>query len=254
MFDSISQWFGQSGDMGVWGAQLAKIIWINILLSGDNAVVIALACRGLPPDKRRWGIILGAGVAILMRIGFTVVATELLQYKWLMFVGALLLFMIAVKLLIEDGEEKDIAQSSSIAGAVRTIALADLVMSLDNVVAIAAAAKGDWSLILIGLLTSMPMIIFGATFFLWVIQRAPVLIWAGAALLGWVAAELMIADPGLVALLKSYTSIPLVPDKDGAPGAMEVASWVKYTAATVGAVLVVALGALLRPAPKHKPA
>ncbi len=251
MIDSILQWFGVAGDFGPmfggWGAQLLKIIWINILLSGDNAVVIALACRGLPPQQRKWGIILGALVAILMRIGFTFIAAELMQYKWLMLGGSVLLFYIAVKLLTDDGGDKDIAQSASIWGAVQTVAIADLIMSLDNVVAIAAAAKGDWTLILLGLATSMPLIIFGATFVMWMLQRAPVLIWAGAALLGWIAGELAVADPGLIGAIKSYTSIPLVQAEGGAAGALAVTDVLKYAVAGCCAVLVVVLGALLRP-------
>jgi YjbE family integral membrane protein len=251
MIDSLLQWMGLGADLtavfGGWGAQLAKIIWINILLSGDNAVVIALACRGLPPAQRRWGIFLGALVAILMRIGFTVIAAELLQYKWLMLGGSMLLFYIAVKLLTDDGAGQDVQQSTSIWGAVRTVAVADLIMSLDNVVAIAAAAKGDWSLILLGLLTSMPLIIFGATFVMWLLHRVPVLIWAGAALLGWIAGELAVADPGLIGVIKTYTSIPLVPADSGPPGAMAVVDIVRYGVAGVGALLVVLLGAMLRP-------
>ena len=151
-------WMGISLTTEFWSA-LGQIMLINLILSGDNAVVIALACRALPPSQRKWGIILGALVAIVMRIAFTVVATQLLTVPWLMTIGSVLLFWIAVKLLVEDGEEKDVRESSNIWGAVQTIAIADLVMSLDNVVAIAAAAKGNWSLILIGLATSMPLII-----------------------------------------------------------------------------------------------
>ena len=151
-------WMGGMSPAEFWPA-LGQIMLINLILSGDNAVVIALACRSLPPAQRKWGIILGALVAIAMRIAFTVVATQLLQYPWLMLIGSLLLFWIAIKLLVEDGEEKNIDDSTNIWGAVRTIAIADLVMSLDNVVAIAAAAKGNWTLILIGLATSMPLIV-----------------------------------------------------------------------------------------------
>ncbi len=255
MIESLMQWLSSGGEFAAlsaaWWGQLAKIMWINLLLSGDNAVVIALACRGLPAHQRKWGIILGALVAIVMRIGFTVVAAELLQYKWLMFVGSLMLFWIAVKLLLEDGEEKDITQSTSIWGAVRTIAIADLVMSLDNVVAIAAAAKGDWGLILIGLVTSMPLIIFGATFVMWVLHRMPILVWAGAALLGWVAAELAVSDPGVIAFIKDFTSIPLVKSDPGAPSPLSLPHAIEYAVAGAGALLVVVLGLLLRP--KKKP-
>jgi YjbE family integral membrane protein len=235
-----------------WPA-LGQIMLINLILSGDNAVVIALACRGLPVDQRKWGIILGAGVAILMRIAFTGIAMQLLAYPWLMLIGSLLLFWIAIKLVVEDGEEKDVEQSSSIWGAVRTIAIADLVMSLDNVVAVAAAAKGNWSLILIGLITSMPLIIFGATLVMWLLNRLPILVWAGAALLGWIAGELIVSDPGVLELIRSH-----MPDILAVPAAkpgseLVVIPTVKYGAAAAGAIFVVAMGAILR-ASHSKPA
>ena len=180
-----------------WPA-LGQIMLVNLILSGDNAVVIALACRSLPPSQRHWGIILGAAVAVLMRIVFTVGVTSLLTTPWLKVVGSVLLFWIAIKLLAEDGDgEKDIKDSSNIWGAVQTIAIADLVMSLDNVLAIAAAAKGNWGLIIVGLAVSVPLIVFGATLVMWLLTKLPVLVWAGAALLGWIAGELMVSDPGV---------------------------------------------------------
>jgi YjbE family integral membrane protein len=228
-----------------WPA-LGQIMLINLILSGDNAVVIALACRGLPEHQRKWGILLGAVVAIAMRIVFTGFAMQLLSYPWLMLIGSLLLFWIAIKLIVEDGEEKDIQESSNIWGAVRTIAIADLVMSLDNVVAIAAAAKGNWSLILIGLATSMPLIIFGATLVMWLLTKMPILVWAGAALLGWIAGELIVSDPGVLALMKTYLpGTTYVPDAK-LPGTLAAVSTIKYGAAIAGALFVVAMGALLR--------
>ncbi|MEZ5815533.1 MAG: TerC family protein [Hyphomicrobiaceae bacterium] len=180
-----------------WSA-LGQIFLINIILSGDNAVVIALACRSLAPAQRKWGIVLGAAVAVLMRIVFTVGIASLLTTPWLKVIGALLLFWIAVKLLAEEGDgEKDIKDSRNIWAAVQTIAVADLVMSLDNVLAIAAAAKGSWSLIVIGLAVSVPLIVFGATLVVFLLNRFPVLVWAGSALLGWIAGELIVSDPGL---------------------------------------------------------
>jgi YjbE family integral membrane protein len=177
---------------------LGQLMLINLILSGDNAVVIALACRSLPASQRSWGIILGAGVAVLMRIVFTIGIASLLTTPWLKVVGSLLLFWIAVKLLAEDGaDDKNIKDSTNIWGAVQTIAIADLVMSLDNVLAIAAAAKGSWSLIILGLTISVPLIVFGATLVMFLLNRMPVLVWAGAALLGWIAGELIVSDPGL---------------------------------------------------------
>ncbi len=228
-----------------WPA-LGQIMLINLILSGDNAVVIALACRSLPPSQRKWGIILGALVAIVMRIAFTVVATQLLTYPWLMLIGSLLLFWIAIKLLVEDGEEKDVHASSSVWGAVQTIAIADLVMSLDNVVAIAAAAKGNWSLILIGLATSMPLIIFGATLVMWLLNKLPVLVWAGAALLGWIAGELIVSDPGVIGLISGFDKSWLRVADPKVPLALEAIPLLKHGAAAAGALFVVALGWLLR--------
>ena len=180
-----------------WPA-LGQIMLVNLILSGDNAVVIALACRSLPASQRTMGIVLGALVAIVMRVVFTVGVTSLLATPWLKVIGSLLLFWIAIKLLVEDsGDEKDIKQSTNVWGAVQTIVVADLVMSLDNVLAIAAAAKGNWSLIIIGLAVSVPLIVFGATLVMYLLTRLPILVWAGAALLGWIAGELIVSDPGV---------------------------------------------------------
>ena len=137
---------------------LGKIIWINILLSGDNAVVIALACRSLAPEQRKWGIILGAGAAVLLRIIFTVFVAQLMQYPYLKLIGGLLLLWIAVKLLTDETDESSIKESHTIWSAVQTVVIADIVMSLDNVVAIAAAAKGSTALIVFGLVISVPLI------------------------------------------------------------------------------------------------
>lgn len=228
-----------------WPA-LGQIMLINLILSGDNAVVIALACRSLPVRQRKWGIIFGAGVAIVMRIAFTVVATSLLGVPGLMTLGSLLLFWIAVKLLVEDGEEKDIKESSNVWGAVQTIAIADLIMSLDNVVAIAAAAKGNWGLILIGLATSMPLIIFGATLVMWLLSRMPILVWAGAALLGWIAGELIVSDPAILSFIEGFGK-SLVHEGAGLDAGKKIAvPMIKYGAAAAGAALVVVFGLILK--------
>jgi YjbE family integral membrane protein len=183
---------------GFWLAVL-QIIWINILLSGDNAVVIALACRQLPDRTRKWGIALGAAVAVLLRIVFTGMVTTLLSLPWLKFVGALALLYIAIDLINpdeDDGEDK-IAAHDSLMRAVGTVAVADIVMSLDNVVAIAAVAKGSWVLLTFGLAVSIPMIVAGAALITALFVRFPILVWLGAGLLGWIAGELMISDPGV---------------------------------------------------------
>ena len=191
----VEQFGGALGDYGPMGIQALKIIWINILLSGDNAIVIALACRALPPRQRFWGIILGAGAAVLLRVFFTVILQYVLELPWLKLVGGILLLWIAIKLLTQDEpEETDIHGSDNLWGAVRTVAIADIVMSLDNVLAIAAAAKGNTGLIIFGLAISIPLIVAGATLIMALLTRYPVLVWAGAALLGWIAGELIVDD------------------------------------------------------------
>jgi YjbE family integral membrane protein len=208
---------------------LLKIIWINILLSGDNAVVIALACRGLPAESRKWGIVLGAGVAIVMRIGFTAIVATLMSWPYLKGIGGVLLLWIAVQLVVENTDEKEIQHSDTIWQAVRVIAIADLVMSLDNVVAIAAAANGSWLLIILGLTISIPMIVFGAQLVILLIERFPVMVWAGAGLLGWVAGELIQDEPALRAVFEDI------------PAALS-----HILTPAVGAAFVLGLGVFLR--------
>jgi YjbE family integral membrane protein len=208
---------------------LLKIIWINILLSGDNAVVIALACRGLPEKSRKWGIIMGAGVAIVMRIGFTAIVATLMSWPYLKIIGGVLLLWIAVQLLVENNDEKEVQHSDTIWQAVRVIAIADLVMSLDNVVAIAAAANGSWLLIILGLTISIPMIVFGAQLVIMLIERFPAMVWAGAGLLGWVAGELILDEPAIKFL---FDAIP--------------AAVAHVLAPALGAAFVLGLGWFLR--------
>jgi YjbE family integral membrane protein len=210
---------------------LGKIIWINILLSGDNAVVIALACRSLPPRTRWWGIVLGAGVAVLLRIIFTGVVTTLLDIHGLKIAGSLALLYIAIDLIIpsKEGKESEIEAAENLWRAVRVVAVADLVMSLDNVIAIAGAAKGSWLLIGIGLATSIPLIVAGAAMITALFDRFPVLVQAGAALLGWVAGEMLISDPAVVTLVGE-----------------EVAHQLEYPAAAAGAVLVLMIGSWIK--------
>jgi YjbE family integral membrane protein len=172
---------------------ILEIIWIDLLLSGDNAVVIALACAGLPQKQRLKGIMLGTAAAIGLRMLFTLIFVDLLGIPFIKLVGGLLLLWIAVKLAREEGGPKPIAEQTSILGAVRVIVIADAVMSLDNVVAIAAASKGSALLVLFGLGLSVPLIIFGSTLLLTLISRFPILIWLGAAMLGFIAGG-MIAE------------------------------------------------------------
>ena len=175
-----------------------RIIGINIILSGDNAIVIALACRSLPPRQRVIGIILGAGAAVVLRILFTVLVQQLLDVPWLKLIGGLVLLWIAVKLLLgEEADEESVRSGSNVWEAVKIVAIADIVMSLDNVLAIAAAAGGNTNLIIFGLVISIPLVVFGATLLTWLLDRLPILVWAGSALLGWVAGELIATEPVL---------------------------------------------------------
>jgi YjbE family integral membrane protein len=175
-----------------------QIIWIDLLLSGDNAVVIAMACRSLPPRQKRVGVVLGAGVAVGLRIIFAVIITWLLGLPFLKLVGGLLLVWIAAKLIADEGRDHSNVQAAdSLWKAVWTIAVADAVMSLDNVVAISAASHGNFWLFTFGLLFSIPLIVLGATLIMTVLARFPILVWAGAALLGWVAGGMIATDPWL---------------------------------------------------------
>jgi YjbE family integral membrane protein len=178
---------------------LGQIIWINALLSGDNAVVIAMACRSLPPQQRKLGMLLGAGVAIGLRIVFTLIIVALMGIPYLKVVGALALLYIAVDLILpKHDEDGGVKASDNVWRAVGTIAVADVVMSLDNVIAIAGVAGDHWGLLITGLVISIPMIIAGSAIILKVIDKFPVVVWAGAALLGFVAGEMLISDVAIV--------------------------------------------------------
>jgi YjbE family integral membrane protein len=176
---------------------LAKIIGINIVLSGDNAVVIALAARSLPPRQQKQAILWGAGAAVVMRIVLTIFAVALLSLPWLKLIGSLLLFWIGIKLLVPEDDNEEVDASDNLMVAIRTILIADLVMSLDNVIAVAAAAGGSMTLLILGLAISIPLVIFGATLLVHLMERYPVIITIGAGLIGWVAGEMLIADLAL---------------------------------------------------------
>ena len=176
---------------------LAKIIGVNVILSGDNAVVIALAARSLPPHQQKKAVFWGAGAAVILRIILTIFAAALLTLPWLKIIGSLLLFWIGVKLLIPEEGEDDIKASDQLFAAIKTILIADLVMSLDNVIAVAAAAGGSYVLLILGLAISIPLVIFGATLLIKLMERFPVIITLGAGLIGWVAGEMLVADSGL---------------------------------------------------------
>ncbi|MGO4665838.1 TerC family protein [Bosea sp. 2YAB26] len=214
----------------LWG-KLFEIIVLNIVLSGDNAVVIALACRALAPAQRTKGIALGAIVAVLLRVVFTVVVASLLSAPFLRIAGAVLLFWIAVKLVLEDGEGDDdaIAASSKLWKAVQTVAIADIVMSLDNVLAIAAVAKDSIPLLVAGLVISIPLIVVGASLITRLLAQFPLLVWAGAGLLGWVAGEMLDSDPWFASQFGAAVMHQL-----------------EYPAAILGALLVLGLGYWLK--------
>ena len=180
-----------------WAA-LLKIIGINIVLSGDNAVVIALECRSLPKKQRKLGVLFGSGGAIVLRIILTFFAVYLMNLPYLKIVGALLLLWIGVKLIVpEDGHGEDISGNANLMAAIRTIIIADFVMSLDNVIGVAAAANGNVPLIVMGLLISIPIIVFGSTLIMKVMDRFPIIITVGGGLLGYVAGEMAITDTAL---------------------------------------------------------
>lgn len=206
---------------------LLKIIWINIILSGDNAVVIALAARSLPPVQQKQAIFWGSAAAVVLRIALTVVAAKLLAMSYLQIVGGALLLWIGVQLLSEqDGGEGEAQEHGSLMAAIRTILIADLVMSLDNVIAVAAVAKDSMTLLMLGLAISIPMVIFGSTLMIRLMARFPVIVLLGAALIGWVGGETIAGDNALKDVL---TAQP----------------WLHYGAAALGACLVVGLGKLL---------
>lgn len=178
---------------------LLQIMGINILLSGDNAVVIALASRSLPAEQRRAAVLGGSAGAIVMRIAFCLVVVWLLQVPYLKLVGGLLLLYIGVKLVVpeSDGSGDGIAAKPDVWGAIQTIMVADAVMSLDNVVAVAAAAHGSVLLITLGLIISIPLIVFGSQLVLGVLNRFPTLVLFGGGLLGWIAGEIIVSDPAV---------------------------------------------------------
>jgi YjbE family integral membrane protein len=215
---------------------LLKIIGVNIILSGDNAVVIALAARSLPARQQKQAIFWGAGAAIVLRIILTLFAVALLSLPWLKLVGSVLLFWIGVKLLIPEDGDPDIKAHEHLMSAIRTILVADLVMSLDNVIAVAAAAGGSVVLLILGLAISIPLVIFGATLLVKLMDRFPVIITIGGGLIGWVAGEMLVTDPALEGWLTAL-GMKFVAGK---PMLGEIAA--ELVAGAVGVIFVVALG------------
>jgi YjbE family integral membrane protein len=271
--DRIMEWTQPAWWVAAW-----QIIVINIVLSGDNAVVIALACRTLPAKQRLWGMVFGAGAAVLLRIIFVLIVTAIMDFPLLKFVGGILLLWIAIKLVADSRGEVSVEAADNLWRAVKIVAIADVVMSLDNVIAIAAAAKGSWVLIIFGLAVTVPLIVAGSVILVALLDRLPILAWAGAALLGWIAGDIMVEDPGLTyiaagaaepfAQVVQYAGVglgePLTSaSQDLAAGLAEPFTHTsRYLAAGLGAMFVVATGYILvrrrrpvRPSssPRHEP-
>lgn len=217
---------------------LLKIIWINIVLSGDNAVVIALAARSLPARQQKLAVAWGSGAAVGMRIVLTLFAVALLQYPYLKLVGAVLLLWIGIQLLLPEEGEENVDGHDNLMAAIKTILIADLVMSLDNVIAVAAAAGDSITLLVIGLGISIPIVIFGSTLLMKVMERFPIIITAGGALLGFVAGEMAVSDPALRGWMGANFQI-----LDGKP--MLAGMHLEIVVGLVGAALVVLVGKVL---------
>jgi YjbE family integral membrane protein len=205
----VAQFQSEMQQPAFWVA-VGKIIWINVLLSGDNALVIALACRGLAPRQRLWGMILGAAAAVVLRIIFTGIVATLMEWPYLKLVGGLALLVIAAKLLVpEEADEEGVESASHLWAAVQIVVIADIVMSLDNVIAVAAAANGSVPLLVLGLAISVPLIVAGAALIMALLSCLPILVWAGAALLGWIAGDVIATDPAIHPKLAAVFAGPL---------------------------------------------
>ena len=209
---------------------VAQIIAIDILLGGDNAVVIALACRRLPAHRRNQGILWGVVGAIALRIVLIFFALQLLALPFLKVVGALLLLWIGIKLLQPEGDDDhaSVGASDNLLGAIRTIIVADAVMSVDNVIAVAGAARGDMGLVVFGIAVSVPIIVWGSKFVLYLMDRFPSFVTFGGCLLGWIAGEMLVTDVAFAQYVGGAAT-----------------STVKYGAALAGALTVFAIGTYL---------
>jgi YjbE family integral membrane protein len=218
---------------------LLKIIGVNLILSGDNAVVIALAARSLPQRQQKAAVLWGSGAAVAMRIVLTIFAVALLTLPWLKLVGSLLLFWIGIKLLLPEEGDENIDASDNLISAIKTILIADLVMSIDNVIAVAAAAQGSMTLLVLGLAISIPLVIFGSTLLLHLMERWPVIITIGGGLLGFVAGEMLVTDPALKGWL-SGIGVEFDGEKPKVGGLS-----LEIICGLAGAVIVIAAGTLI---------
>ncbi|MBX9711239.1 MAG: TerC family protein [Xanthobacteraceae bacterium] len=249
----LSQFQSEIQQPQFWVA-LTKIIWINVLLSGDNALVIALACRGLQPRQRVWGMILGAGVAVALRIVFTGIVATLMELPYLKLVGGLALIVIAAKLLVpEEADEDSVHAAQHLWAAVRVVAVADIIMSLDNVIAVAAAANGSLVLLILGLAISVPMIVAGAALIMALLDRLPALVWLGAALLGWIAGDVIATDPAVHPFLQRLLNGQIALNMDATSSIFGFAKQIRFgenigefTLALLGVIVVLIVGSIWR--------
>jgi YjbE family integral membrane protein len=249
---NIGAFFTQFRDemtTGTFWVAVGKIIWINILLSGDNALVIALACRGLEPKQRLWGMIFGAGAAVVLRIIFTFIVVTLMSLPYLKLVGGLALLVIAAKLLVPEGEnEEGVESAAHLWAAIQIVVVADIVMSLDNVIAVAAAANGSLPLLVLGLAISIPLIVAGAALIMALLTRLPILVWAGAALLGWIAGDVIATDPAIEPKLNALFAGPLGTKLDAFLSSVNIAHGhsAEFVMAVLGVIVVLVAGGIWR--------
>ncbi|MBC7579577.1 MAG: TerC family protein [Tardiphaga sp.] len=256
---SVFVQFQQEMQQPAFWLAVGKIIWINVLLSGDNALVIALACRGLEPKQRLWGMILGAAAAVVLRIIFTGVVATLMELPYLKLLGGLALIVIAAKLLVPEPEEEGgVHAASHLWAAVQIVVVADIVMSLDNVIAAAAAANGSVPLLILGLAISVPLIVAGAALIMALLTKLPVLVWLGAGLLGWVAGEVIATDPAILPLVHHLFSGGLGSGLDSMMTSLSLGT--RFTGGgdggeavcgLIGVVVVLAAGTLWRRRSQH---
>jgi YjbE family integral membrane protein len=249
---NIGAFFTQFRDemsTGTFWVAVGKIIWINILLSGDNALVIAMACRGLQPKQRLWGMIFGAGAAVVLRIIFTFIVVTLMSLPYLKLVGGLALLWIAAKLLVPEGEDEEGVESAAhLWAAIQIVVVADIVMSLDNVIAVAAAANGGLPLLVLGLAISIPLIVAGAALIMALLTRLPILVWLGAALLGWIAGDVIATDPAIEPKLNALFAGPLGTKLDALLSSINIAHGhsAEFVLAVLGVVVVLVVGGIWR--------
>lgn len=232
---------------------VGKIVWINLLLSGDNALVIAMACRGLHGRHRVFGMAIGTGISAFLLITFTGVAGTLMAQPYLKLVGGLALLVIAAKLLVPEDESDEIEAAATLWHAVRIVVVADIIMSLDNVIAVAAAANGELPLMILGLAISIPMIIAGATVVMLVLDRLPALVWLGALLLGWIAGGVIASDPAVAPFLQRLLQGKIVLEIEGLSSVFGIAPHLRLDSdlaetllSLLGAAIVLIAGSIWR--------